>query len=561
MHHIFEFDDIIYAVLQHVKSSGTDLVNVAMTCSRLADSALNILWSEQSSLVPLIMCLPQDTWEVRENGLGHIVHFSRDPTPIEWERLRVNASRVRRLVGPNGFTDALKLPLGESFIPGLDVSRDVLQRLFVWSRPATLFPNLCELYFDAVFYFLEYDSSKSWLLRQFISPGLQALRFDVAGIPPHKSEQLLATLHAEVHGLRQLTVSADDGNMALTVPPSFGKLPKLIGLAIFGIDVCLTRQTIANIQQARCLQSLKLKLFGTSCDAGGIPLELPSLKTLHLSGGSLPQCTHFLRQVTTPQLSHIDIRYCGAASPAEMTAFIESLSTSCQTVGCLERVHVVDESKIPDPRVIIPLSSEIFRPLFKFNRLLSVKFIGVGNFNLDDGFLYDVPVAWPSIRELKLTSWKRRAIYSVTFTAMMSLASRCRSLQTLHLTVDATQSTIIPRAPDGTEELWPTQTALRNLHLGYSKVSEVARVPYFLAEVFPTLFDFKWYDYYYGNYHNPDIAIVSALSALNDALQQLWALRKSTGADDLNGRRIQTTVGREEWRFHRNVIDCYKYLH
>ncbi|KAG1814185.1 hypothetical protein EV424DRAFT_1414387 [Suillus variegatus] len=244
-----------------------------------------------------------------------------------------------------------------------------------------------------------------------------------------------------------------------------------------------------------------------------------------------------------------------------MNAFIESLSTSCQTVGCLERVHVVDESKIPDPRVIIPLSSEIFRPLFKFNRLLSVKFIGVGNFNLDDGFLYDVPVAWPSIRELKLTSWKRRAIYSVTFTAMMSLASRCRSLQTLHLTVDATQSTTIPRAPDGTEELWPTQTALRNLHLGYSEVSEVARIPYFLAEVFPTLFDFKWYDYYYGNCHNPDIAIVSALSALNDASQQLWALRRSTGADDLDGRRIQTTVGREEWRFHRNVIDYYKYLH
>ncbi|KAG2103383.1 uncharacterized protein F5147DRAFT_775931 [Suillus discolor] len=535
MHRIFEFDDIIYAVLQHVKSSGTDLVNVAMTCSRLADSALNILWAEQSSLAPLIMCLPQDTWEVTENELGHIVHFSRDPTPIEWERLRKNASRVRRLVGPHGFTDVLKLPRGESFIPDLDVSGYVLQRLFAWSRPATLFPNLCELHFDAVFSLLE-CSSKYWLLRKFISLGLQALRFDVIDIPTHEAEQLLATLPAEAHGLRQLTVSADDGTMALTVPPSLGKLPKLIGLAIFGIDVCLTRQTIANIQQAWCLQSLKLKLCGTSCDAGGIPLELPSLKTLHLSDGSLPQCTHFLRQVTTPKLSHIDIRYRGSASPAEMTAFIESLSTSCQTGGYLERVHVIDESKIPDPLLIIPLSSEIFRPLFKFNRLSSVKFVGVGNFNLDDGFLYDVPDAWPSIRELKLTSWKRRAIDSVTFTAMMSLASRCRSLQTLHLTVDATQSTIIPRAPDGTEKLWPTQTALRNLHLGYSQVSEVARIPYFLAEVFPTLFDFKWYDYYCGHYDDPDIAMISALSALNDALQELWALRKSAGDHDLDER-------------------------
>ncbi|KAG2047231.1 hypothetical protein BDR06DRAFT_1000262 [Suillus hirtellus] len=531
MHRVFEFDDIIYAVLQHVKSSARDLVNVAMTCSRLADSALDILWFEQSSLAPLIMCLPQDTWEVTENGVDHTVHFSREPTLIEWERLRMNASRVRRLVSTHGFTDVLKPRRGEpSFIPDPDVSDHVLQRLFAWSCPATLFPNLCELHFEAVFGLLEH-SSKFWLLRQFILPGLQALRSDVTDIPTHEVEQLLAALPAEAHGLRQLTVSADDGTTALAVPPSLGKLPKLIGLAIFGIDVSLTRQTIANIQQARSLQSLKLKLCGTSCDAGGIPLELPSLKTLYLSGGSLPQCTHFLRQVTTRQLSHINIRYCGSASPAEMTAFIESLSTSCQNFGYLERVYVVDESEHPDYLLVIPLSSEIFRPLFKFNRLSSVKFIGVGNFNLDDGFLNDVPVAWPSIRELKFTSWKRRAFYSVTFTAMMSLALRCRSLQTLHLTVDATQSTTIPRA-DETEELWRTQTALRNLHLGYSEVSEVARVPYFLAEVFPTLLNFKWYACHFGD-SDVDIAMESALY---DASQQLRALRNSTDEDDSDER-------------------------
>ncbi|KAG1782669.1 hypothetical protein EV702DRAFT_1041457 [Suillus placidus] len=54
----FDFDDISYSVLEHLKFSTTDLVNVAMTCSRLAGPALNILWSEQPSLVPLIIDLP-----------------------------------------------------------------------------------------------------------------------------------------------------------------------------------------------------------------------------------------------------------------------------------------------------------------------------------------------------------------------------------------------------------------------------------------------------------------------------------------------------------------------
>ncbi|KIK45318.1 hypothetical protein CY34DRAFT_78101, partial [Suillus luteus UH-Slu-Lm8-n1] len=62
MHRALQSEDIIHAVLEHIKYSSTDLINVAMTCSQLAGPALDILWSEQPSLVPLIMCLPQDTW-------------------------------------------------------------------------------------------------------------------------------------------------------------------------------------------------------------------------------------------------------------------------------------------------------------------------------------------------------------------------------------------------------------------------------------------------------------------------------------------------------------------
>jgi hypothetical protein len=48
-----KINDIIYDILQHAKSSKTDLINVAMTCSEFSD--LNMLWCEQSSLAPLIM--------------------------------------------------------------------------------------------------------------------------------------------------------------------------------------------------------------------------------------------------------------------------------------------------------------------------------------------------------------------------------------------------------------------------------------------------------------------------------------------------------------------------
>jgi hypothetical protein len=83
MHRALESEDIIYAILEHVKYSSTILVNIAMTCSRLAGPALDILWREQPSMVPLIMCLPQDTWEVvNQTIVSEVYHLSLDSTML-----------------------------------------------------------------------------------------------------------------------------------------------------------------------------------------------------------------------------------------------------------------------------------------------------------------------------------------------------------------------------------------------------------------------------------------------------------------------------------------------
>jgi len=80
MHSALAINDIVHTILQHVKSSGTDLINVAMTCSALSGPALDILWSEQSSLSHLVMCLPQDTWEATEERtiVSHVCYLRLD---------------------------------------------------------------------------------------------------------------------------------------------------------------------------------------------------------------------------------------------------------------------------------------------------------------------------------------------------------------------------------------------------------------------------------------------------------------------------------------------------
>jgi hypothetical protein len=190
----------------------------------------------------------------------------------------------------------------------------------------------------------------------------------------------------------------------------------------------------------------------------------------------------------------------------------------------------VDKSDLKNDDQVIPLFSEVFRPLLKFTGLLSVAFEGLGNYHLDNWFINDIPDAWPSIQVLRFASY-RPSSWGVTFTVMVSFASRCKSLRSLHLTCVASQPTIIPQAEDGTEGLWPAQTALRKLHLEHSFVpdSEVARMPYILANVFPALssVDCYWYVGSANFDHRNDL-----LLPLQEVCEQLKVLRQLAGQDD-----------------------------
>ncbi|KIK43135.1 hypothetical protein CY34DRAFT_727509 [Suillus luteus UH-Slu-Lm8-n1] len=307
MHRAFYSDDIIYSVLTHLRFSPTDLKNVATTCPRLAGPALDILWSEQSSLVPLIMCLPEDARKI----MDRTIHLSREPTPSEWERLRITASRVRKFIEPDS-------DVYDAFYPKLCVSGLVLRRLFEQFSSPMLFPNLFTFDYKAL---QEYNPDLS-VVRMFMSAGLEALFLDVfAQFPTHEAEQFLAALPVEAHGLRELSISMDDGDTAFAVLPSFGMLPKLITLTISGVDVYMTRQAITNIQQARCLNTLNLNLHGTAYDHDGgiMALELSSLERLSLSGDVLPvhalhSSNHYsstiIRHYRVPPTSFPDRNHC-----------------------------------------------------------------------------------------------------------------------------------------------------------------------------------------------------------------------------------------------------------
>lgn len=81
MHHCLGVLDIVRNVFQLVyDESGNGPKNVAVlaiTCRAFKDPALDVLWRTMLTLAPLIMCLPEDAWEIKvENHKRVLVRAS-----------------------------------------------------------------------------------------------------------------------------------------------------------------------------------------------------------------------------------------------------------------------------------------------------------------------------------------------------------------------------------------------------------------------------------------------------------------------------------------------------
>jgi hypothetical protein len=75
MHPSLEIEEILRYILEFLYGdpSGQNrrsLVNLAITCRNFLRPALEILWFDLPSLSPLVMCLPEDAWEKRNDEMS-----------------------------------------------------------------------------------------------------------------------------------------------------------------------------------------------------------------------------------------------------------------------------------------------------------------------------------------------------------------------------------------------------------------------------------------------------------------------------------------------------------
>lgn len=88
MHHCLEIPEILDLIFDSVLNdapsgdSRRTMLAVALTCHGFNGVALNVLWHTQTSLVPLIKCMPDDLWRESPAGFDRdLVSFSSHLSP------------------------------------------------------------------------------------------------------------------------------------------------------------------------------------------------------------------------------------------------------------------------------------------------------------------------------------------------------------------------------------------------------------------------------------------------------------------------------------------------
>ena len=65
-HRVLLITEILHLVCREIRKSlgRKALARFAQTCSRLREPALDALWYDLDSLIPLIQCMPRDLWKL-----------------------------------------------------------------------------------------------------------------------------------------------------------------------------------------------------------------------------------------------------------------------------------------------------------------------------------------------------------------------------------------------------------------------------------------------------------------------------------------------------------------
>ncbi|KAJ6579560.1 hypothetical protein DFH09DRAFT_330703 [Mycena vulgaris] len=442
------------------------LVTLARTSRIFSDPAFDNIWREQTSLAPLVKCMPDTLWEEKGVGSKRVIHLRRPIMSTDIPRLLFYSVRIKELT------------LESQSYYGT-VHTDFLKALDMCLVPYVLMPKLSQLTWSPE---ME-EAPESSFVHHLL--GRQSRKIDLDLFNSPSALSLFPYMKSSCP-------LVSDFRLIATVDP--------VTIPMMSDVVCGWEQlqilTIGNLDKrgfihvAR-LPALKQLHLGPVKNTGLLPLHLPeflprqsfpALADLRLICDAPRFCVGIIKVISSRRLKSITIR--------PLTAWTASAWEEIHTTfhDCLDETQLedIDVEQMGERNPLVNaspyiLTSSTLRPLLKFN-LCSLRFQLDPGVEIDDDFLEEMAIAWPQLNTLMIgTDILTTRIPRATLKCLVPFARHCPDLYSLGIRMDVTDIPEFSQVAGNRVGL-----SLDALHVGtspltYTQTTEVAA---FLSNIF-----------------------------------------------------------------------------
>ncbi|KAH9891746.1 hypothetical protein C8Q73DRAFT_792088 [Cubamyces lactineus] len=502
MHSIAYISEILTLICEYADYS--TLALLARSSRVLHEPAIQVLWKLLPDLSPLIMCLPQDAWELEQGDTPlHVLSITRVLAPGDWTSFLKYSSLVRVL--GHQFKNFNRYRLGGKRARYIEPSDDLWVTLCAHRPTPFLFPRLRTLSWVS----LGLQNVHLPLFLLSLGEYVQEIRISQFLL---EDEDTAKTLESAVRviidrfpRLRGLVLRPHrkNPNVSLSVYDPISNiassLTSLVSLDCVGMSHPET--ALIALAQSKTLANLTLYLPDDATwphvpPSFGTEPPFPSLISLRLQG-TMRACVSFSKAVKFPTVRKVRIKLIRRSLPSESPEFFAAMPRQfCPEA--LEALHVSSMSSLDDLLSQTTLAANELRPLLAFKRMERLVLYAPCGLAINDALLLDMAASWPAMRELKLfccSYCNCETHVNPTLAALPSLAFRCPELQELMIHLRATswisreEFARDDRSGHIYAELKNMQSLCRlhTLYVGSSPIVAPDCVALFLSRIFPRL--------------------------------------------------------------------------
>ncbi|KAI0720609.1 hypothetical protein C8T65DRAFT_567393 [Cerioporus squamosus] len=420
-------------MIQDEASGEATIAVLARTAKCFHDAALDTLWQTQTSLVPLVKCLPDALLaETREQDGTRKLSLSREPSPEEWTRFKMYAERIRAIrLDPYQYSTYYAIKLAGSVY--------VSVRKCIGNAP--LLPNLRSFEWAQV-YNDEPEDVASLLL--MLNPKVSSMDIVVGALSDDAAREVATALSNFGENPSQLR------NIRIVSTPSAILEEAILALGLrqqhlqdfhYPWQNQMTFQTVShlssmnNLQQVsiRVNREISLEVLQWGKERGG--LFFPSLQLLALNTDSLDICDTWLHTIRHTGLHSLTFTVDKPPTASALREFFTKLNDH-PAHGSLRKIHLNCTTPSARGNGQHLVTEETMSPLLRLD-LSELKLEPGAPIEINDDFIARMARAWPRLRMLELNAeWRRYAFApSVTLAGLIPLAQHCPDIGSLALPI------------------------------------------------------------------------------------------------------------------------------